>query len=177
MPTTNEPTTPHTPESRAEISRRNGAKSRGPISPEGRDKAARANLKHGFLARTIVLPNESAERFVTLFRTLKEQFRPANIVESHLVETMAVARWRQLRVWTLERAAIGLEIRRTPPAPDVPATEYSTQTAIILRDFTAGSRYLDYISSAETRFDRQYDRALRRLLSLRNQTAPKEGPA
>ena len=30
------------------------------------------------------------------------------------------------------------------------------------------SRYLDHISHAETRFDRQHDRALRRLLSLHN---------
>ena len=158
-----------TAESRAEISRRNGAKSKGPISAPGKANSAKNGLKHGLLARTVVLPNESKDRFVRLLRNLQLQFQPANAVERHLVETMTVARWRQLRTWGLEKSAIGYELRQRTAANLEMATEDdNTQTTLTLRDFTAHSRYLELISHAETRFDRQYDRALGRLLSLRN---------
>ncbi len=157
------------PESRADISRRNGAKSKGPISREGRENSAKNSLKHGLLARTVVLHNESKDRFVRLLRSLQAQFQPATPVERQLVETLAVARWRQLRTWGLEKSAIGYQLRHsTSTTPDLATEDDVTQTTVALRDFTSTSRYLDHISHAETRFDRQYDRALRRLLSLRN---------
>jgi hypothetical protein len=46
---------------RAEISRRNGAKSKGPKTPEGKERSKFNALKHGMSARTIVLPGEDAE--------------------------------------------------------------------------------------------------------------------
>lgn len=154
------------PESRADIARRNGAKSKGPISREGKSNSAKNSLKHGLLARTVVLPNESKDRFVRLLRSLQKEFQPATVVQRHLVETMTVARWRQLRTWGLENSAIGYQLRQRASEPAMANEDDNTQTTLTLRDFTAQSRYLDHINRFENRFDRQYDRALRRLIAL-----------
>ncbi len=55
------------PNARAEASRRNGAKSRGPKTPEGKAHSAQNALKHGLRARKyVVLPDEDAAAFQTL---------------------------------------------------------------------------------------------------------------
>ncbi len=167
---TPENTTPNlTPaERRAATSRQNGAKSKGPVTPEGKTRSAKNAAKHGFLARTVVLPNESHKRFARLLKTLRTQLRPANEVERDIVECMAVARWRRLRAWGLERAIIGYESKtRASEFTDLAPSEHSAQTARTLRHFSDDSRFLENLSRHEARYDRQYDRALNRLLHLR----------
>jgi hypothetical protein len=53
------------PSARAEASRRNGAKARGPKTPEGKARSAQNALKHGFRAqKRIVLPGEDGAAFL-----------------------------------------------------------------------------------------------------------------
>lgn len=152
----------------AETSRQNGAKSNGPTTPQGKANSSRNATKHGFLARTIVLPNESPKRFARLLKSLRTQLQPANEVEKDIVDCMAVARWRRLRARGLERAIIGYESKnRAPEFTDLAPTEHSAQTARTLRHFSDDSRFLDNLSRHEARYDRQYDLALKRLLTLR----------
>ncbi len=53
-------------ERQIEASRANGAKSRGPVTPEGRRNSCGNALKHGLFADTIVLKGELEERFLEL---------------------------------------------------------------------------------------------------------------
>jgi hypothetical protein len=53
------------PSARAEASRRNGAKSCGPKTPEGKARSAQNALKHGFRAQKyVVLPDEGGAAFL-----------------------------------------------------------------------------------------------------------------
>ena len=82
---------------KTQSARANGAKSRGPATPEGRAKSSRNSLRHGLSAKSVLLPAESHEQFQLLLDAHIQQFQPANPVEMDLVEAMAVARWRLRR--------------------------------------------------------------------------------
>src|SRR5450631_1220866 len=99
-----EPATPDQPQSgktssprKIESSRANGKLSRGPTTPEGRQACAKNPIKHGMLARTVVLSGESQERFDAILNSFLATYRPANGPEYILVYKMIVAHWRQLR--------------------------------------------------------------------------------
>ena len=79
--------------------RANGDPSKGPVSAHGKRSSSRNSLRHGLLARTVVLEEESTHRFRELLHALMDEFQPASATQIMLVETMAVARWRQLRIW------------------------------------------------------------------------------
>jgi hypothetical protein len=62
---------------RAETSRLNGAKSRGPKTPEGKARSAQNALKHGMRAQKyLVLPDEDAAEFAELQAALVEELAP-----------------------------------------------------------------------------------------------------
>ena len=143
-----------TKEQRAEISRRNGAQSTGPLSPEGKGRVGRNAIRHGLLARTVLLKGESIHRFNRLCESLRADFKPEGPVETGLVETLVVTRWRQMRLWAFEKVSVDGDIDGAGPAfdgenPAVPA-------ANIYRN-----RGMENISRYEGQLDRQYDRNLR----------------
>ncbi|MFM8548200.1 MAG: hypothetical protein ACKODB_11425 [Betaproteobacteria bacterium] len=94
--------------SRANASRLNGAKSSGPITPEGRERSGRNALKLGIFAKRRLLPDEDPAEFQELFDSLIETFNPASSVELMFIDRMAMARWRLSRVERGETAAIEL---------------------------------------------------------------------
>ncbi len=77
--------------------RANGAKSHGPVTPEGRKKSSMNALKHGLNARTVILPNEDDDEYNFQLEAYVEQLQPAGLVEMDLVVEMVNARWRQRR--------------------------------------------------------------------------------
>ena len=150
--------------------RANSLKSTGPTSPEGLRKASRNSLRHGMLARTIVLDGESLDRFMLLLSTLQDELQPQTAVESDLVESMAVARWRQMRLWSMEKSALGHEIRKQESATDnsdLSGHDAPTRAALAFRSLSDCSTSLERINRYETRYDRQYYRALDRLMKAR----------
>jgi hypothetical protein len=65
------------PSARAAASRKNGAKSRGPKTPEGKARSAQNALKHGLRAQKyVVLPDEDAAAFEALEAALMEELAP-----------------------------------------------------------------------------------------------------
>ena len=168
-----------TSEERASASRRNGAKSRGPKTPQGKLNSSRNGLRHGILSRSVVLPDcESRKRFFALLESLNAELQPETGIESTLVENMAIARWRQMRLWTMETAGLTHQMRTQRPSASNPAAdpaiEYDspTRAALAFRALSDQSRSLELMNRYETRFERQYARALDRFLDFRARRKP-----
>jgi hypothetical protein len=88
---------------RAEASRKNGAKSRGPKSPEGKARSAQNALKHGLRAQKyVVLPEEDADEFAGLEAALIEELAPVGALQTVLARRVAVAAWRLARADRIE---------------------------------------------------------------------------
>ena len=96
----------HSPLSRTdaqiEASRVNGAKSQGPITPEGKQRSSQNAVKHGLSARTVVLCNEDHALFEQLEQDYIDSLQPCTVLELHLVQHIAVAEWRVRRAWSIE---------------------------------------------------------------------------
>lgn len=147
---------------RISASRANGARSTGPKTPESLARSSRSNRKHGLLARTIVLDDEDIQAFTDLLAGLEREFRPQGTVELGLVETMAAGRWRTLRILSIERATLQLEMDKHDPSEQPPAI----RAALSFRSLADDSRCLDLLNRYEVRYDRQFTRSLSILLKL-----------
>jgi hypothetical protein len=163
-------------------SRANGSKSHGPTTPEGKLNSSRNAITHGMLSTaTIVLKAESTDRFLELLAALFEEFDPQTPFEESLIENMAVARWRQMRVWGMEKASMEHEMRRqsgTPLSAALdPSEQAATRAALAFRTLSDDSRSLELINRYEARYDRQYLRAHRRFLEVRDRRTPPTKPS
>jgi len=154
--------------------RANAQKSTGPRSSAGKEKSSRNSIRHGLTARAVLLAGESRERFDALLDTLEAELKPAPGVESLLVETMAIARWRQWRIWQLETASINHEMRKQDEQPDfhdghdsIATEDQATRAAIAFRTLADKSKSLDVMNRCEARYCRQYDQAFSRLMAFR----------
>ena len=114
--------------SQAATARVNGAKSNGPITAEGKAISAQNSLKHGLTSSRVVLPHESQEAYDKLEASLINRFKPADDLESELVQEMAAARWRLRRIEAMEAALFKKAIKQheeagTPDALDIAYAE------------------------------------------------------
>jgi hypothetical protein len=88
---------------RAEASRRNGARSRGPKTPEGKARSAQNALKHGLRAQKhVVLPEEDVSEFAELEAALVAELAPVGALQTVLARRVAVAVWRLARADRIE---------------------------------------------------------------------------
>src|SRR3954454_7274112 len=79
---------------RAEASRANGRRSRGPVTPEGKEKSRRNGCKDGLTGKGVVLPEAAAAEGGRRGEGINRDFRPRDEVERELVRQMALGSWR-----------------------------------------------------------------------------------
>jgi hypothetical protein len=110
-----------TPEQRAEIARRNGAKSRGPVTAEGKLHSSRNGIKYGKYASTrkyFVPPPEACESnrtrqaYFSLLDSLLEVFRPVNDIGYNIVREIAVATWQYRQLTATHMILVNRECDR-----------------------------------------------------------------
>jgi hypothetical protein len=104
--TTEKPTS----QKKIEANRRNALRSTGPRTVRGRRTVSRNAIKHGLLAREVVILTgdgaESLKEFRKLCDQLEAHYQPANIMEAKEVETIACCLWRLARVQRAEKGEL-----------------------------------------------------------------------
>ncbi len=152
-----------TTERQIKANRANALKCTGPVTPEGKRISSQNADRHGLISGTVVLKGESMRRFNDLAAVLTRQFQPRNSAETFLVQAMAVARWRLLRMWGIQTAGFQQEMARQDPS----AGSGAVLAAATFRSLADNSRVLALQHRFEAAYDRQYYRAFATLLKLR----------
>ncbi len=157
---------------RVTSSRANGARSRGPKTVEGKQRSSQNALRHGLLARCVVLPNESEEGFEVLLDQHEERLRASDGVELGLIEEMVAAAWRLRRTWAIETQTLENSLSAQPAGSEV-------QRITAAFSDPANAQQLNLVHRYETRLHMMFQRALHNLLLLRaavpNEPSPNSG--
>ena len=172
---------PENTSSKSAAARANGAKSRGPSTPEGRARSSRNSLRHGLAApaanlppASVVLPTESRADFQVLLDSHLAQFHPAPGVETELAHIMAAVRWRLRRLQAIETTLLGNEIVRRA---SYIASEFQEihqdpsagdRLAYIFKKLADGGQSLALLVRYEGALNRSYDRAFKQLQILQS---------
>ena len=175
MEHTNQANTTQTPKPRSEAqiaaSRANGAKSRGPVTPDGKAISARNSLRHGILAQTAIIDSEDPGQLQLLFGELYETWDPADEHERNLVDTMVLSIWRRTRILGMEAAGISLKMREQAASriikPGTVPPNGHTTGYLAVTSLAEENRAFELLHRYETRYARAYERAARSLIAYR----------
>jgi hypothetical protein len=74
----------------------NALKSKGPVSPEGKQAVRFNALKTGIDATQIIITGESPEEFEAFAAALRDTWRPADLAESAFVDRLRIA---EAQIW------------------------------------------------------------------------------
>jgi hypothetical protein len=148
-------------------SRKNGALSRGPKTPEGKSRSSYNATRHGLLSNCIVLRNESREAFDDLLNQFVEHFGPLNDVEFGMIEDMASCYWRLRRVWAIETELLNSGMEKQPPGHEMARLASSFSELAVSPQLALLNRY-------EARLHRSFQRGLANLFLLREVKFPSE---
>ncbi|MDX6750887.1 hypothetical protein SH611_13775 [Geminicoccaceae bacterium 1502E] len=94
----------------SDTSRRNGGRSHGPASEEGKARSARNGTRHGLFAAELELTSEEQAHFEALRDDLGRRHRPAGAAEEHWVRQVAVTMLRRERLDALEMRVLDLAL-------------------------------------------------------------------
>lgn len=157
--------TPMISEARAAAARANGAKSRGPVTAQGKANSSRNSRKHGLRSRILFPDYRSDDSFLDRLAAYTECIQPRSATERSIVETLAIVDSRQLWLYNLEKNILQNEMRRVESL--APRDNPTATLAQAFRNLADHSRVLDRLHSLdEALFDR-YVRTVNRLHAFR----------
>jgi hypothetical protein len=97
-------------ERKLQANRRNAVRSTGPTTARGKRNVSRNAIKHGILAREVVVTagegEENLKEFHDLVEKLSQQYEAVGVLEESLVQTIATCWWRKARVLRAENGEI-----------------------------------------------------------------------
>lgn len=162
---------------KSDTARANGAKSRGPKSPETLAISSQNALRHGFTAcHTTLLKCENPDEFEHSIASHFATYHPAGPDQEALVNEMISTRWRIRRLRIVETRLIDLEMMRNNAEIEkkYPDPDATTQLTEAVRALLEDVRSLSLVSRYESRLFRIHDRSYRTLREL--QRAEGRGP-
>ena len=157
-------------EKQREAARRNGALSHGPTSAIGKSISARNAFTYGITASKLVLDNEDPAQYLRILADFTTALQPQDSIESAHVEEMAFCKWRQYRTWITETAIYNAEMSRNLDKikEDFLHHNEPVRTAHALESSLARTPALSLLNRVETRYTRQFHKALSALQAARN---------
>jgi hypothetical protein len=151
----------HRTPAQAEASRRNGARSKGPVTAAGKARASRNALKHGLAAQHhLVVAGEDPAELGELMARLLDELGAAGELETLLVRRLAVAFWKAERAERMETALVADAPGRRWDDRRRERVEIDPLTTIDLQRFHAARGY-------QAQQGREISRCLRELRALR----------
>lgn len=156
-------------EKQREASRRNGALSRGPVTPEGRANSARGALVHGLYARDVVLSGENREHYKAILDAFVQDWQPTTDTQLLLVADAASCYWRLLRAESHETVLteVRSEAERDETERIVPGGGPRARFAFGFQRISDQSSVLSQINRLSTRLSRQMERSIRLLREMK----------
>lgn len=130
----------------SEAARRNGRRSKGARTPEGRARLAEAATRHNLTGAFRLLPGEDRLAFERLRRAWHERLQPADRAEREAADALVAQIWRRQRLDVLEVRLL---------------------TAILYDQPRDGLPSLETILRYRARLDREREEVERELLALR----------
>jgi hypothetical protein len=175
-------------EAQTSANRSNAQKSTGPRTPEGKAVVGQNAVKHGLLAREVVIKGEDPQAFALYREGILEELAPAGRVESMLAERIVGLSWRLRRAERLQGAAVGtlaeeklkwvwseedkqfVILHSIRPGPTAPGSEDETLAVDrkIVKDF-AELRIFDRLLVYERRIEHSLYRTMAELRNLRKE--------
>jgi hypothetical protein len=120
--------------------RLNALKSKGPVTPEGKQAVRFNALKTGIDATQIIIRGESPEEFEAFAAALRDTWKPADLVESAFVDRLIHNSWRLDRLRIAEAQIWDRAVAEAPPISAKPSSAP--------RNSSAGSKARSPASSA-----------------------------
>jgi hypothetical protein len=165
-----------TTEAQIEANRANAQKSTGPRTPEGKERASHNALKHGLLAKDVVVMGEDIDDFALFRDQLGAELAPVGLVESRLVERIAGLMWRLQRAERVQtesfdllysQCAIDPHAKRKWPNPGPDVTDPFLSLTVV-KDFSE-TRILERLLGYERRIENSLCRMMAELRKVQGQ--------
>jgi hypothetical protein len=103
-----------TSEKKIAAARANGARSRGPVTPEGKARSSRNALRHGLRSQMVGLPTESSEALHPLLDSYLRRLAPRSRTEQAIVGKLVLAESRHRRALMLEKEILDSAMSSVP---------------------------------------------------------------
>lgn len=118
--------------------RRNAAKSTGPRTAGGKQRAAQNARRHGLTAETVITPLEDAEDYAAFEESITSTFEAESAVERELILRLASLLWRLRRATIIETGLLQIQgdilrERRSTRSTQTPSPDYVITSIIPLR--------------------------------------------
>jgi hypothetical protein len=122
---------------------RNAQQSHGAATPEGKERARDANLRHGYYSemrdQALVALGEDPEGLAALAEGARQQFRPANAYQEWITDRIASLQWRIQRAERLQESEAAAHIGRAESKRREAARQLRAQGADV-QDFLGAVR-------------------------------------
>jgi hypothetical protein len=158
----------------------NALKSKGPVTPEGKQAVRFNALKTGIHATQVIVTGESPEEFEAFAQALRDTWNPADLVESAFVDRLIHNSWRldrlriaEAQIWDRAVAAGAADFGEAFERTEKLLGRLQRQLASIERSLSQATRDLERLQAARAKAEAQLPKPLAPV-TKQSQLSPEE---